>query len=175
MAQKTNKGEREALLFVANCLEIPVRLGGVIASVLILVSFFLMTYAIFQRYFLNAPLKWGEEALGYLLVAIVMFGAAEASRRGDHVSIDLLPGIFSKKKQYFFSFLEKISVLGFSIVLGISATEGVIFSFNFGSFSPGYLEAPMWIPQSAMIVGSVFLGIGSLSSLIRSYANRGHI
>ena len=38
----------------------------------------------------NWPLTWGDEMLGYLLVATVMAGAAEALRRGDHIAIDLV-------------------------------------------------------------------------------------
>ena len=168
-ASQKQRGERQALLALATMMEWPIRIAGVLSSLLIFVSFCLMIFAIFQRYFLNTPLKWGDEMLGYLLVAIVMSGVAEALRRGDHVAIDLLTSFFGSKVRAWLKYLSYAAVLAFAVIFGISADEVVRFSYGFGSFSPGYLEAPMWIPQSTMIAGSVLLGLGALAGLIRSF------
>jgi len=168
-ASQKQRGERQALLSLAIMMEWPIRIAGVLSSLLIFVSFCLMIFAIFQRYFLNTPLKWGDEMLGYLLVAIVMSGVAEALRRGDHVAIDLLTSFFGIKVRALLTYLSYTAVLAFAVIFGISADEVVRFSYGFGSFSPGYLEAPMWIPQSTMIAGSVLLGLGALAGLIRSF------
>ena len=168
-ASQKQRGERQALLLLAKIMEWPIRIAGVFSSLLIFVSFCLMIFAIFQRYFLNTPLKWGDEMLGYLLVAIVMSGVAEALRRGDHVAIDLLTSFFGTKVQAWLKHLSYAAVLAFSVIFGISADEVVRFSYGFGSYSPGYLEAPMWIPQSTMIAGSILLGLGALAGLVRSF------
>ena len=163
------RGERQALLSLAIMMEWPIRIAGVLSSLLIFVSFCLMIFAIFQRYFLNTPLKWGDEMLGYLLVAIVMSGVAEALRRGDHVAIDLLTSFFGIKIRALLTYLSYTAVLAFAVIFGISADEVARFSYGFGSYSPGYLEAPMWIPQSTMIAGSILLGLGALAGLVRSF------
>lgn len=148
-------------------LEWPVRLGGIISTALILVTFVLVIYAIFQRYFLNTPLKWGDEMLGYLLVAIVMTGAAEAYRHGDQIAIDLVSARLSGASRRGAEIFSAISVLAFSTILFVSSDEVVRFSYGFGSFSPGYLEAPMWIPQSALIVGAILLAISAITRLLQ--------
>ena len=168
-ASQKQRGERQALLSLAIIMEWPIRIAGVFSSLLIFVSFCLMIFAIFQRYFLNTPLKWGDEMLGYLLVAIVMSGVAEALRRGDHVAIDLLTSFFGIKVRALLTYLSYTAVLAFAVIFGISADEVVRFSYGFGSYSPGYLEAPMWIPQSTMIAGSILLGLGALAGLFRSF------
>ena len=168
-ASQKQRGERQALLSLAIMMEWPIRIAGVLSSLLIFVSFCLMIFAIFQRYFLNTPLKWGDEMLGYLLVAIVMSGVAEALRRGDHVAIDLLTSFFGIKIRALLTYLSYTAVLAFAVIFGISADEVVRFSYGFGSYSPGYLEAPMWIPQSTMVAGSVLLGLGALAGLVRSF------
>ena len=168
-ASQKQRGERQALLSLAIIMEWPIRIAGVFSSLLIFVSFCLMIFAIFQRYFLNTPLKWGDEMLGYLLVAIVMSGVAEALRRGDHVAIDLLTSFFGIKIRALLTYLSYTAVLAFAVIFGISADEVVRFSYGFGSYSPGYLEAPMWIPQSTMIAGSILLGLGALAGLVRSF------
>ena len=168
-ASQKQRGERQALLSLAIMMEWPIRIAGVLSSLLIFVSFCLMIFAIFQRYFLNTPLKWGDEMLGYLLVAIVMSGVAEALRRGDHVAIDLLTSFFGIKIRALLTYLSYTAVLAFAVIFGISADEVVRFSYGFGSYSPGYLEAPMWVPQSTMIAGSILLGLGALAGLVRSF------
>ena len=168
-ASQKQRGERHALLSLATMMEWPIRIAGMLSSLLIFVSFCLMIFAIFQRYFLNTPLKWGDEMLGYLLVAIVMSGMAEALRRGDHVAIDLLTSFFGSKVRAWLKYLSYAAVLAFAVIFGISADEVVRFSYGFGSYSPGYLEAPMWIPQSTMIAGSVLLSLGALAGLLRSF------
>ena len=168
-ASQKQRGGRHALLSLAIMMEWPIRIAGVLSSLLIFVSFCLMIFAIFQRYFLNTPLKWGDEMLGYLLVAIVMSGVAEALRRGDHVAIDLLTPFFGIKIRALLKYLSYTAVLAFAVIFGISADEVVRFSYGFGSYSPGYLEAPMWIPQSTMIAGSILLGLGALAGLVRSF------
>ena len=168
-ASQKQRGERHALLSLATMMEWPIRIAGMLSSLLIFVSFCLMIFAIFQRYFLNKPLKWGDEMLGYLLVAIVMSGVAEALRRGDHVAIDLLTSFFGIKIRALLTYLSYTAVLAFAVIFGISADEVVRFSYGFGSYSPGYLEAPMWIPQSTMIAGSILLGLGALAGLVRSF------
>ena len=47
-------------------------------------------FSVFRRYVLGSPLTWTDELSGFLVVAIVMLGAAEVLRRGEHVSVDIL-------------------------------------------------------------------------------------
>lgn len=168
-ATKGQEREPSALLWLATTLELPVRLAGVVSSLLILLSLTLMLVAIFQRYFFNTPLKWGDELLGYLLVATIMCGAAEALRRGDHVAIDLLSVQLGKALEKSSKILAHLAVLAFAVIFGLSSDEVVRFSYSFGSYSPGYLEAPMWIPQSPMTLGAVLLGLGAVAGLIRTH------
>jgi len=172
-SEQTSKGEPRALLSVIRLIETPIQWGGRAAALLILGSFGLMIFAIFQRYFLNTPLKWGDEMQGYLLVAIVMCGAAEALRRGDHVAIDVLADSCGHRAKRVFTLIGHLAVIIFAIVFGISAVEVTHFSYDFGSYSPGYLEAPMWIPQSAMIFGSVMLGLSAFVGLLKTMVGQG--
>ncbi|MGH7006432.1 MAG: TRAP transporter small permease subunit, partial [Alphaproteobacteria bacterium] len=49
-----------------------------------------MCYAVAMRYFANAPQAWVDKAVGWLVVAIVMFAAPDAQLRGEHVAVDVL-------------------------------------------------------------------------------------
>lgn len=151
---------------IQKILQWPARIVGMISSLLILVIFGLIIYAIFQRYVLNTPLKWGDEMVGYLLVTLVMAGAAEAMRRGDHIAIDLASSRLNGLPLMFFKLFSYFAVLAFASLLAVSAYETVLFSYDFGSYSNGYLEAPMWIPQLPILIGSILLGLVALGEII---------
>ena len=157
---------------IQTILQWPARLAGMFSALLIFLVFALIIYAIFQRYVLNTPLKWGDEMLGYVLVALVMAGAAEALRRGDHIAIDLASAWFEGFPLLLAKLFSCAAVLVFAFVLGVSAYETDLFSYDFGSYSPGYLEAPMWIPQMAILIGAIFLGLVALGEIVGLLENK---
>ncbi len=144
----------------------PSRIFGAISSLLILTILTLVIYSIVQRYILNTPLKWGDEMLGYLLVASVMLGAAEALRRGDHIAIDLVSARAGARARKHLNLFSDLAVIAFAIVLGVSTWESVSFAYAFGSYSPGYLEVATWIPQLPMFAGALLLGLVSFARLL---------
>jgi len=149
-----------------------VHLGGILSALLIVLALGIVTYSVFQRYVLNTPLLWGDEFIGYLLVAIVMLGAAEALRNGDHIGIDLLSGRAGPKLARFLTLWADVAVLGFSIILGWSSWKAIEFAMDFGEYSSGYIEIQTWIPQIPLLIGSTLLGIVALTRILEQMTPR---
>ncbi len=147
-------------------------LSGVLSSLLIFVTLVISIYAIFQRYIIDRPLLWGDELLGYLLVAIVMFGAAEALRGNHHIAIDLLSSRTYYRMQFVLRMLSDVAVLAFAIILGISTWDSISFAYGFGSYSAGDLEIATWIPQVPMLIGCVLLGLVAATRVISGFIGR---
>ena len=143
-----------------------VRLGGVVSTLLILVVLAVVTYAILQRYVLGTPLQWGEELNGYLLVAIVMLGAAEALRRNEHISIDLLSSRAGPRGKWLLALWADLAVLAFAAMFAWSVWHTIVFAIDFGDYSSGYIEIPTWIPQLPMMTGTIFLMLVSLQRIL---------
>lgn len=149
------------------------RFGGVLSALLILVVLGVTAVSVFNRYMLGRPLIGVDEGTGFLVVAIVMLGAAEAFRRGDHIRIDLIFGHLGPRLRWWLELWSCAAVLAFSILLLFTAWHTVVFSRQFGAYSTGYLSLPMWIPQSTMVVGSVLLGLSAAAAALRLVAERG--
>lgn len=126
-------------------------------------------YAVVKRYVLGTPVTWTDELSGYLVVALVMFGAAEALRRGDHISVDLLSGRLTGWRRRLAEAWANTTVLAVSVSLLISSKDMIAYSANFGIVSEGYMEVPMWIPQSALVVGCGLLSLVSALNLVRMW------
>lgn len=141
-------------------------LGGVMSTLLIVAVLALVTYAVVQRYMVGRPLPWADELSGYILVAIVMFGCAEAYRRGDHIAIDLLADRAGPRLRRLLEAWSALAVLVLSLVLLWSAWGQIKFAYDFGSFSPGEIEIASWIPQVPMLFGWLAMALVALARLL---------
>lgn len=128
--------------------------AAVVSAGMVVFTLFMTGYSVFQRYVLGTPLTWTDELSGFMVVAIVMLGMAEALRRGDHISVDLLSTKATGKKRFALDLWYYAATAFVAGVIGLSAWNAVLFSMDFGVYSDGYLEAPLWIPQSTMVIGS---------------------
>lgn len=140
--------------------------GGVVSSILILLVLVITGTGVWMRYVIGQPIAGVEEATGFFVVAIVMFGAAEASRRGDHIRIDIILDKAPPRLRRWLDVWAELSVLVFAAALLVTGWHTVTFSRRFGAYSPGYLELPMWIPQSALIAGGVLIILVCLARLL---------
>ena len=148
------------LIFSASKLAAAVGAGVVVLMMLV------VAYSVVNRYILNTPITWTDELSGYLVVALVMLGAADALRRGDHISVDLITSRLNKRGKRLVEIWSYIVVLIFSSVLLMSSKKTIDYSLNFEIVSEGYLEVPMWIPQSFLILGGSLVFLVALVKLI---------
>jgi TRAP-type C4-dicarboxylate transport system permease small subunit len=136
------------------------------SAALVLVTLAITGFSVFRRYVLGRPVTWTDELSGFLVVAIVMLGAAEVLRRDEHVSVDIISDTATGAKRWLLSFWSNLSVALVAGILFFSSLDAVQFSRKIGVFSDGYLEAPLWIPQSVMLVGVALLFLMAAARLV---------
>jgi TRAP-type C4-dicarboxylate transport system permease small subunit len=146
--------------------------GGVVSALVILYILGLTAIAVVWRYVLVRPISGVDEQVGFLVVASVMAGAAEALRRNDHISVDLITNIAPKPLQRALAAFGYATVTLFSLVLLIAAWRTVSFSYAFQAYSPGDLQIPMWLPQSTMLLGALLLMLVSIAKFVATVAGR---
>ena len=103
-------------------------LGAALAAALVLVSLGLVGYSVVMRYFLNHPIPWVDELVGYLLVGLVMLAAADALRRGEHIAVDLVTGRLAPRGRKLSDAVGLIAVLlvGVALVIGGGQTAVIL-------------------------------------------------
>jgi len=149
-----------------------VKLGGALSAALIVAILALTIASVVCRYIIGRALLGSDEATGFLIVAAIMLGTAEALRRGDHIGIDIVLDVAPGWLRFWLGILAHVAVLAFSGVMLASAWRAVTFSMRFEAYSTGALEMPLWIPQSSMLIGAVLLGLVALTRLIRVIVRR---
>ncbi len=142
-------------------------LGLAVSAAMLLSSFALVAYSVAMRYLVGRPVPWVDELVGYLLVAIVMMGAADALRRGEHISLDLLTDRLPARAKPFASALALAAVMVVGAVLVIAGLDTVAFTQMLGIRSTGYLAVPMHLPQLLVPIGGGLLAVAAAGSLLR--------
>ncbi len=142
------------------------RLGLGLAALGVLVVLAVTGYSVFKRYVLGTPVTWTDELSGYLVVAIVMFGAAETLRRGDHISVDLLSTRLKGLARRLATVWGMVAVIMVMLAILVSGITAVRFSHDFGIYSDGYLAVAMWIPQSALVIGAILVMAVAVARLL---------
>lgn len=141
-------------------------IGGALSTLLILATFVLIVVAVVRRYVLADPLQFTDEVTGWALVALVMLGAAEAYRRGDHIAIDLVTARAPWRVRRGLAIVSDLAVLAFAVVVGWSAWHAIAFARSFGMYTTGHIEVETWILQTPLVAGAVLLGLAAVSKLI---------
>lgn len=136
-----------------------------ISALLILVVLAITIYAVVQRYLLRTPVLWAYETVGMLLVTLIMLGAAEAYRQGDHISIDLLTGGVTGWKRRLVEIWSDVAVLTLAVILFYSAWHAITFARRFGSYTSGHIEIQTWIPMVPLLFGAALLALIAASRL----------
>jgi len=123
----------------------------------------LVFMTVIYRYFLLAPISWGEEMARFLFIALSLFGAAIAMRDGAHFQITILAEKFPPRVQT--AVQAGIAVVT-SIVLGIVIAKGWgLALLNRNQESPA-LGVPMSLPYFAVPLGASLMLIFAWTSLI---------
>jgi TRAP-type C4-dicarboxylate transport system permease small subunit len=146
--------------------------GGVVSALVILYILALTAVAVVWRYGLASPIRGVDEQIGFLVVAVVMAGAAEALRRNDHISVDLITSKVPPPLQRMLAAFGHAAVALFSVVLLVTAWRTVSFSYSFQAYSPGDLQIPLWLPQSAMLLGAALLLLVAIAKFVAAVAGR---
>lgn len=171
VAPADSKGASPGVLrLLAGAASVLSRIGGALSVLLIVIVLALTTAGVVARYLVGHPLEGVDEACGYLVVAMVMAGAAEALRTGHHIRIDLIMGLVGPRGRRWLDAWANLAVLVFAGLLVRTGWHSAAFSYDFDAFSSGQLELPLWIPQATLPAGAALLGIVAFAKLVSALA-----
>ena len=141
----------------SNIVEVIVALQIAVLSVVVLLQ-------VFFRYLLNYPLAWSEELSRFLLVWVVLLGAAIGIKRKSHFSIDIVFKKFSQKIQKNLQFA--IDVFLFILIFDVMVLNGVyLTNLTFRQISPA-LHLRVSYVYSAVLVGGILSCCYTLENIL---------
>ena len=123
--------------------------GTILAAMTILVFL-----TVIYRYFLLAPISWGEEMARFLFIALSLLGAALAMKDRSHFTITILTDKFPAAVR---TGLEVVVALGATALLGVVIGKGWSLTLlNRNQISPA-LGVPMSVAYLPVPLGSTLM------------------
>ena len=145
-------------------------LTEVVAGTILAIMTVLVFLTVIYRYFLMAPISWGEEMARFLFIALAMFGAAIAVKDRSHFVITILTARFSASVR---AWLDVGIALGTSALLYVVIDRGVgLALLNQNQESPA-LGVPMSVPYTAVPLGAMLMLVFLWLDLIIRRADTG--
>ena len=103
---------------------------------------------------------------GFFLAAASFLALAHTLRQGGHIRVTLLisnlPGPIARALEFWCILVAAAISIYFSWYTIILVRE----SYEFHDLSPGMIAVPLWIPQTAMLIGLLILSIALIDEFI---------
>jgi TRAP-type C4-dicarboxylate transport system permease small subunit len=141
--------------------------GGYVAGAVSVLLTALIAIAVISRRVFNSPLLITEEIAGYMMVAIVFLGLAYTMKMDGHVRADILLSHLPRRARAVLETIATLLALGFAGVLVAGTWRLVAEFFTQRTLSFHYLQTPLWIPGSLLVIGTALLGLQLLVRLLK--------
>ncbi len=102
---------------------------------------------------------------GYAMAASSFFALAYTFRRGGHIRVNLVLNQLSGRGLWLAEIWCHAVAAGFAAYLSWFCIKMVSISFDFGDVSEGADATPLWIPQTALAIGSAVFALAILDRL----------
>ena len=112
-----------------------------------------------------------DEIASYMLAMLSFFALGYTLRTGAHIRVTLFFHLFSAKARKWIDAAFVLIALVALSFLTLWLIELVVQSYVTKIDSQSQIETPLWIPQSALVYGTVVLGLALVSRLIRLLKN----
>jgi C4-dicarboxylate transporter DctQ subunit len=130
---------------------------GTVSGLGVLVMGLILAYEVVCRYFFNSPTIWAQETATYLYMWTMLAAASYTLQMGKHVHIDLVIERLPTRVRLLTEAVTSVIGVVFCMIVSIQAYEMIAATARFGKVSATPLRVPLWIPQSALLMGFVLL------------------
>jgi len=130
---------------------------GMVSGLGVLGMGLILTYEVLSRYLFNAPTIWVQETSTYLYMWTMLAAASYTLQTGKHVQVDLLIERLPARPRAALELVTSAVGMVFCAIVSLQAYEMIRATVRFAKVSATPLRVPLWIPQSALLMGFVLL------------------
>ncbi|MCJ7596635.1 MAG: TRAP transporter small permease [Desulfobacterales bacterium] len=135
-----------------------------VCVLLLVLMSLLVVIQVFSRYLFNFSFVWLEELVRYLMIWMVMIGAALVQANNDHIRIDFFPMLAGPRGKRIMETLFRLCTLLFVFILLYKGVKAVYFNRLFES--SGLRISMLW-PTLAIPLGALLVGLYTGFDLLR--------
>lgn len=147
--------------------------AGIIAGLLIFLIAAMVLISVAGRNIM-IPIHWVEPISVYFFIAASYMAAAFAMYNVEHIKIDILTNLFSRKTNKVLEIFLMIVSLVFFIFLTKHSWVMMHSSYVKHAKDLSIIQVPIWIPQSSLVIGSVLLCLAIIRHLLLLFLKDQH-
>jgi TRAP-type C4-dicarboxylate transport system permease small subunit len=146
--------------------------GRILAAATLVIGVLINFANVVLRYGFSAPLTWADEAMQFLMVAGVFFGAIAVTWDGRHIRMDILAERAPPAARRALDIVVDLATFGLSLLL---AWYGVVVALRFLRFGQTSEAAgiPMALPQGVLPVAFAIMALLAAARLAGGRARAG--
>ena len=141
--------------------------AGAVAAAATLALTLMVAAGVVARRLLAAPFLFVEELSGYAVLLIVFLGLAHTMKAGAHARVEVLLARVRGRA----GVVMRAATIVLATVWAVILMSGAIYQareyYTQDVLSFAYLQTPLWIPASLMVIGSTLLVLECLAMLLR--------
>jgi TRAP-type C4-dicarboxylate transport system permease small subunit len=130
---------------------------GMVSGLGVLVMGLILTYEVLSRYAFNAPTIWVQETSTYLYMWTMLAAGSYTLQMRKHVHVDLVIDRLPARPKAAVEALTSAVGMVFCAIVSVQAFDMIAATLRFAKVSATPLRVPLWIPQSALLMGFVLL------------------
>jgi TRAP-type transport system small permease protein len=119
---------------------------------------------VFLRYLFDFSFAWAEELVRYVMIWMVMIGAALVQAKNDHIRIDFLPMLAGPRGRRVMETFFRLGILLFAVIILVKGIKMTYFNRLFES--PG-LRIQMWVPMLSLPLGAILITLYTSIALVQ--------
>ncbi|MGL4279701.1 MAG: TRAP transporter small permease subunit [Albidovulum sp.] len=161
----------QALLALSRAIDRVNEVIGKSVGWLILVAILVSAINATVRKVFNTSSNAWLELQWYLFGAAFLLAAAYTLKQNEHIRIDIVYGMFSRRVQHWIDLLGHILFLmPFAILMIVYFVPYLSQSYNSGEVSNNAGGLPLWPAKSLLLIGFSLLAIQGISEIIKKIA-----
>ena len=142
--------------------------AGAVAAAATLALTIMVAAGVVARRVLSAPFLFVEELSGYAVLLIVFLGLAHTMKAGGHVRVEVLVERVRGRAARLLHAATVILAAVWAVILLAATIYQTREYYTQDVLSFAYLQTPLWIPASLMVVGATLLVLQCLAFLVRA-------
>lgn len=136
-------------------------ISGYLPAYCVLCMMFLISYMVFTRRVLGAPLLNGDEYSIYLFIGSVSLGLGYTLREEGHISVTALEERLPQRIRGLLAAVNDIITFFFLVVSTWMSWDMVLDSYHTGKTTASALITPLYLPQAVIAIGFTLLFLAS--------------
>ncbi|WP_214368666.1 TRAP transporter small permease [Pseudonocardia sp. H11422] len=128
------------------------RIENVLAAGSLGLAVLIAIVAVLLRTFFNEIIFWSEEAIVYLVITSTFVGAVITLRRGEHVSVELIPLFLKERGKRVMALIGLVVTLFYLGVVGFFAWLLLFEPYASNTLTPA-LKLPLWVVTLPVPIG----------------------